>query len=336
MKAQMQRREFITLLGCAAAAWPIAARAQQPAMPVIGALVGASYPNLSDAGGAPTAAFRQGLGEHGYVEGRNVEILYRFAEYQNDRLPELAADLVRHRVSAILTGGAPATLAAKKATATIPIVFFTGIDPVQAGFVASLNRPGGNATGAAYLSVELNAKRLELVHEIAPAAKSIGYLYDPKYSAAYSEAEIKVIETAARTLGLRLVTAEASTPSEIERAFAMLVGESIGAFLHSSYLIPQRHQIIALAAHHALPAIYADRAMVEAGGLNIISYGGSVSDATHVAGTYVGRILKGEKFADLSVQQSTRTEMAINLKTAKALGLTIPLTLLAIADEVIE
>jgi putative ABC transport system substrate-binding protein len=233
-----------------------------------------------------------------------------------------------------LTGGAPATLAAKKATATIPIVFFTGIDPVQAGFVASLNRPGGNATGAAYLSVELDAKRLELVHEIAPAAKFIGYLYDPKYSAAYSEAEIKVLETAARTLGLGLVTAEASTPSEIERAFAMLVGEGIGAFLYSSYLIPQRHQIIALAAHHALPAIYADRAMVEAGGL--ISYGGSVSDATHVAGTYVGRILKGEKPADLSVQQSTRTEMAINLKTAKALRIEVPPKVLVLADEVIE
>ena len=330
---KMRRREFIAGLG-SAVALPLAARAQQRPLPVIGALLGTSYPNFSDAGGAPTAAFRQGLGEQGYVEGRKVEILYRFAEYQNDRLPELAADLVRHRVSAILTGGAPATLAAKKATATIPIVFFTGIDPVQAGFVASLNRPGGNATGAAYLSVELDAKRLELVHEIAPAAKFIGYLYDPKYSAAYSEAEIKVLETAARTLGLGLVTAEASTPSEIERAFAMLVGEGIGAFLYSTYLIPQRHQIIALAAHHALPAIYADRAMVEAGGL--ISYGGSVSDATHVAGTYVGRILKGEKPADLSVQQSTRTEMAINLKTAKALRIEVPPKVLVLADQVIE
>jgi putative ABC transport system substrate-binding protein len=330
---KMRRREFITLLG-GAAAWPLAARAQQRTLPVIGYLSS----NESDESGdnRAAAALRRGLGEQGYVEGRNVEILYRYAENQYDLLPELAADLVRRRVAVIFCPTTPASLAAKKATATIPIVFSIGSDPVQAGLVASLNRPGGNVTGMAYLVVELAAKRLELLHEIAPAAKSIGYLYNPNYSAAVEERSIQALETAAGTLGLRLVTAKATTASEIEGAFAMLVREGIGGVLigGTAPLLFQSNQVVALAAHHVLPAMYAYREIVEAGGL--ISYGGSAVDANRLAGTYVGRILKGENPADLPVQQVTRIEMVLNLKTAKALGITVPPTMLAIADEVIE
>jgi putative tryptophan/tyrosine transport system substrate-binding protein len=326
----MKRREFITLLG-GATAWPLAARAQQRALPVIGYLNSLSAENETS---SVVAAFRQGIGEQGYVEGRNVEVLYRFAD-KLERLPDLAADLVRRRVVAIFAAFAPAALAAKRATGTIPIVFVTGADPIQAGLVASLNRPGGNVTGATFLTVELIAKRLELLHEIAPAAKSIGYLYTPIVSA-IDEPSIIALETAARTLGLRLVTTIMSTPSQTERAFAMLVGEGIGALLIGTdvFNTQWRNQIIALAAHYALPAVYPNRLFVEADGL--ISYRGNGSDAEHVAGTYVGRILKGEKPADLPVQQSTRIEMALNLKTAKALGLNVPQTLLVATDEVIE
>jgi putative ABC transport system substrate-binding protein len=297
-------------------------------MPVIG-FVSGGY-SVSD---SEVSAFRRGLSESGFVEGRNVAIEYRWVENQYDRLPALAADLVRRRVAVIFASGGPASLAAKKATATIPIVFYEGADPVQVGLVASLNRPGGNVTGVTDLNVELTAKRLELLHEIAPAAHRIGYLHFPGDPAVDDAAITGVVETAARTLGVRLVTASASSASEIERAFAVLVGEGIGAVLIGVAVINPR-QIIALAAHYALPAMYPNRYFVEAGGL--ISYKGNPLDAARIAGTYVGRILKGEIPADLPVQQVTRIEMVLNLKTAKALGLNVPQTLLVAADEVIE
>jgi putative ABC transport system substrate-binding protein len=284
----MKRREFIAGLG-GVAAWPLGARAQQRPLPVIGYLTE----------NASVAAFRQGIGEQGYVEGRNVEVLYRFAEYEFERLPGLAADLVRRRVAVIFCNSTPASQAAKKATAAIPIVFSVGTDPVQAGLVASLNRPGSNVTGVTYLLTELVAKRLELLHELAPAAKSIGYLYNSNYFPTVEEPSIKAVETAAGTLGLRLVTAKVTTASEIEGAFAMLVSEGNGALLIGASLFLWREQIIALATHYALPAMYAYRAIAEAGGL--ISYGGRGTDADRLAGTYVGRILKGEKPADLPV-----------------------------------
>jgi putative ABC transport system substrate-binding protein len=318
-------REFIAGLG-SAAAWPLLADAQQQALPVIGYLSS----NPEDVDVNVVAAFRRGLGEQGYLEGRNVEILYR-REIQNDRLPELAADLVRRRVAVIFCGTTPASLAAKQATATISIVIAVGADPIQAGLVASLNRPAGNVTGTTYLVVELAPKRLELLHEIVPAAKSIGYLYNTNY--VNDLEEIKALPAAAGTLGLRLVTAKVTTGSDIEGAFAMLVREGIGAVLIGT-LVQWTKQIIALTAYHALPAMSAFPFVVQDGGL--ISYGGDGLDAIRVAGTYVGRILKGEKPANLPVQQSTRVEMVINLKTAKALGLTIPETLLATADEVIQ
>jgi putative ABC transport system substrate-binding protein len=330
MSICLRRREFIAGLG-GVAAWPLATGAQER-LPVIGYL-SSNQENEESGDNGSIAALRRGIGEQGYVEGRNVEILYRYAENQYDRLPELATDLVRRRVAVIFCDTTPASLAAKKATATIPIVFAVGADPIQAGLVASLNRPAENATGTAYFVVELAAKRLELLHEIAPAAKSIGYLYNPNYSAAIEEPSIKALETAAGTLGLRLVTAKVTTASEIEGAFAMLVGEGSGAVLIGT-LIQWTNQIIALAAHHALPAMYPYPTIAENGGL--ISYGGRGRDAVRLAGTYVGRILRGEKPADLPVQQVTRIEMVLNLKTAKALGLNVPQTLLVAADEVIE
>jgi putative ABC transport system substrate-binding protein len=325
----IRRREFITLLS-GAAAWPLAARAQQGALPVIGYLSGV----VENENGSVVAAFRRGIGEQGYVEGRNVEILYRYAENQYDRLPDLAADLVRRRVVVIFANYGPASLAAKKATATIPIVFYAGVDPVQAGLVATLNRPGGNVTGVTDFDVELTAKRLQLLHDIAPAATSIGYLHFPVNPSVDDAAITGVVETAARTLGVRLVTASASSASGVERAFAMLVGEGIGAVLIGVSAAFTSRQIIALAAHYALPAMYPNRNFVEAGGL--ISYVGNPLDAARIAGTYVGQILKGENPADLPVQQPTKFELLINMKTAKAIGLTMPPTLLALADEVIE
>jgi putative ABC transport system substrate-binding protein len=265
----MRRREFIAGLGGAVVEWPRAVRAQQGAVPEIGYLD--LLDSLNQAAGI-LDAFRRGIGEQGYVEGRNVQILYRYGEYQNDRWPELAADLVRRRVAVIFSNFSPALLAAKKATATIPIVFALGSDPVQAGLVTNLHRPGGNVTGTAYLAVEVAAKRLELLHEIAPAAKSIGYLYRPNV-ATFEEPSIKALETAARTLGLRLVTANANTASEIERAFAMLVSEGIGALVISATFFYQSNQVVELAAHYALPAIYIYRQIVEGGGL--MSYGGT-------------------------------------------------------------
>jgi putative tryptophan/tyrosine transport system substrate-binding protein len=323
----MRRREFIAGLG-GAAVWPLAARAQQR-IPVVGFLSG----NTEKDSEFFVAAFRQGINEQGYVEGRNVEILYRYPDVQYTRSRELVADLVGRHVAVIFAFGLPPALAAKEATATIPIVFVTAADPIQAGLVASLNRPGGNVTGMTNLILELGAKRLELLHEIAPAATSIGYLHNPAVPLIEEQA-MGVLETAAGTLGVRLVVANASTADEIEQAFAMFAHEGIGALLVGEFFVPWRDQLIALVAQHRLPAMYPYRPMIDAGGL--ICYGGNISEAVRRAGTYVGPILKGDKPADLPVQQATQIETILNLKTAKALGLDIPASLLARADEVIE
>ena len=323
----MRRRLFIAGLG-SAATWPVVARAQQVTQV---RRVGILSPGTDE--DAAGNQFRLGLGELGYAEGRNVEFLYRHAEFQFDLLPALANDLVRSRVAVILAAGVAVALAAKSVTATVPIVFGSSVDPIEVGLVASFSRPGGNATGTFFLSTPLITKRIELLHEIVPAATAIGFLQNPARSTVAADA--KEAETAARILGIRLVTANASTPSQIEPAFASLSGQGIGGLLTSTdrLLTSQYLQLVALAARHRVPVIYTSREKVAADGL--MSYGVS-DDIWRLAGTYVGRILKGEKPADLPVQQSTRTELAINLKTAKALGLTIPETLLATADEVIQ
>ena len=324
----MKRRDFIALLG-GAAAWPLAARAQQRAVPVIG--------YLSVRPGPLVAAFRAGLAETGYVEGRNVALEFRWLEGQIGGAlgaPALAADLVRRQVAMIIAGGTAAARAAKSATTTIPIVFTVGVDPVDDGLVASLNRPGGNITGATYLLQDLIRKRIELLHEIVPAAATIGYLRDP--TGPYPGAETKDAETAARALGVQLAFVIASTPSQIETAFTTLVERRIGALTMGvvNAAIIQSGQILRLAAGHGMPVIYVGRGAVDAGGL--MSYGANLAEPFHVAGTYAGRILRGEKPGDLPVQQATKIELVINMKTAKALGLTVPLTLLGRADEVIE
>jgi len=326
----MRRREFIAGL-CGAATWPLTAEAQQPAMVVIGCLSGGT-----ESGQARfTTAFREGLAEQGYVDGRNLEILYRWAEMRNDRLPALAADLVGRRVAAIVTTGGPAAhLAAKSATATIPIVFATGSNPVELGLVASLNRPGGNITGVTFLSVALVAKRLELLHEIVPTAKSIAHLLNP--TSPDLGAQMRGAEAAALALGVHLVTLNASTPSEIQAAFGTLAGQPISAFMEGAdpLFTEQRDRLVALTARHALPAVHHAREIVDAGGL--MSYGARFSDAWRLAGTYVGRVLKGERPSELAVQQSTRIETVLNLETAKTLGLEVPTSILLRADEVIE
>jgi putative tryptophan/tyrosine transport system substrate-binding protein len=307
------------------------ARAQQAAVPVIGWLGSGTASPI----GPITSAFSQGLGEQGYVEGRNVEILYRSAE-RTDGLPALAADLVRRGVALIVTTdpGTAAALAAKSATATIPIVFGIGSDPVGSGLVASLNRPGGNLTGVYFLNQALAAKHLELLHKIAPAATTAGFLVNPTNPAV--EAQNREAEIAARILGVHLMILNATTPNETEAAFATIVGQRIGALAvdADSLFFSQRDQLPAFAARHAVPTVYAARQYVDAGGL--MSYGARLSDTLRLVGTYAGRILKGAKPADLPVMQSTKFEFVINLKTAKALGLTVPQSLLAIADEVIE
>jgi putative tryptophan/tyrosine transport system substrate-binding protein len=328
----MKRRQFITLLGGMAAAWPLAARAQQPAMPVIGFLSSTS----SDRDAGRLRAFRQGLSETGFVEGQNVAIEYRWAEDQNDRLPALAADLVSRRVAVIATAGdVLGMVAAKAATTTIPIVFVTGRDPVELGLVASLSRPGGNLTGVTTLSTELEPKRLELLHEAVPTATTIGALVNP--TSRNVEVLSRNLQAAAGTLGLKLQILNARTESELDNVFATLIQLQAGGLVigTDALFISQSERLAALSVRHAVPAIFQFRAFAAAGGL--MSYGeGSIADFYRQSGVYTGRILKGEKPADLPVQQSTKVELIINLKTAKALGLTFPLSLLGRADEAIE
>jgi putative tryptophan/tyrosine transport system substrate-binding protein len=326
----MRRRQFITGLG-SAVAWPVVARAQQLAMPVIGVLSSQSadddYKNL-------TVPFLQGLKETGYVEGQNVAVEYRWAENQYDRLPALAADLVRRRVAVIVSNGTPAAVPAKAATTTIPIVFVTGADPIVLGLVASLNRPGANLTGIVTLSSELAPKQLQLLRELIPNAAAFGVLADPAFPP--TQPIITDLHVAARTLGLQLVVVSARTDSDLETAFATFSQQRVGAVLVTASTLYNRRteQFTALAARYALPAIFPFREFALAGGL--MSYGSSIGYLYHQVGIYTGRILKGDKPADLPVQQVTKLELVINLKTAKALGLTIPETLLATADEVIQ
>jgi putative tryptophan/tyrosine transport system substrate-binding protein len=329
----MNRRELIAGLGSAAAC-PLGARAQQgDRVRRIGMLMPGDEnnpvwkPQLS-------ASFLQGLKETGYVEGQNVAVEYRWAENQIDRLPALAADLVRRRVAVIVASGTPAALAAKAATTTIPIVFNTGGDPVALGLVASLTRPGANVTGIADLGSELSPKRLQLLRQLMPKAARFGVLADPAFVP--TQSIIADLQAAARTLGLQLVVLNAKTDSDLKPAFATFSQQHVGAVLvsDSSFYVRRIERLAALAARHALPAIFPNREFVLAGGL--MSYGGSLGYFYHLVGIYIGRILKGDKPADLPVQQTTKIEMVINLKTAKALGITIPETLLATADEVIQ
>ena len=327
----MKRREFITLLG-GAAAWPLAARAQQPAMPVIGFLSSLSGDYMS----YRMPAFSQGLNDTGYIEGQNVAIEYRSAEGQYGRLPGLAADLVDHKVAVIFAaGGSDPAKAAIAATATIPIVFLSAADPVKAGIVTSLNRPGGNVTGVSLLGSALEAKRLGLLHEIVPGAASIGVLVNPKYPDA--DLELRELQEAASAINRPIIVVRASTEPEIDAAFATVAQQGVGALLVAQdpyFGSSRRDQIVALAARYKLPAIYNNRDFTKYGGL--VSYGTDFADQFRQAGIYVGKILKGAKPADLPVLQPTKFELVINLKTAKALGLTIPSGVLSIADDVIE
>jgi putative ABC transport system substrate-binding protein len=326
------RRDFITFLGAAAAAWPLAARAQQPELPVIGYLEGGS-PAASYTGRI-LAAFQQGLNESGYTPGRNVAIEYRWAEGRYDRLPGLAADLVRRHVTVIIASGGPAALSAKAATTTIPIVFLIGVDPVESGLVRSLSRPGGNLTGVTSFGGELGPKRLELLHELVPAASAFGLLINPTRSSA--EKELKEVQAAAGKLGLQLQVLHAAVERELDAAFASLTALRLGGLVIGGdpFFNSQTEQLATLTVRKAVPAIYQSREFAAAGGLASFGSGGG---NPRLVGVYTGRILKGEKPADLPIQQATtKLELIINLKTAKALGLTAPLSLLASADEVIE
>jgi putative ABC transport system substrate-binding protein len=328
----MNRRRLITLLGGATAAWPFAARAQQQAMPVV-ALVQSASPDGTSRG---LAAFRNGLGESGYVEGQNAAIEYHWLEGHFDRLPSLMADLVRRRVSVIATpGSVVSALAAKAATATVPIVFAVNDDPVKLGLAASLARPGGNATGINSLSVEVSAKRLGLLHELVPMAARIAVLVNPGVVTT-AESTLRDTREAARALGMEIVALEAGNPREIEAAFATLARERAEALFvaPNAFFLNRRVQIATLATRHAVPAIYSSRDIVEVGGL--MSYGADNSEAFRQAGAYTGRILKGAKPADLPVIQSSKFELVINLATARAMELAVPGDLLSIADEVIE
>jgi putative ABC transport system substrate-binding protein len=325
----VRRRELIALLGGAVGAWPLAAWAQQPAMPVIGLLVPASTAQVENIN-----AVRQGLNEAGFVEGQNVTIQSAFAEGQFDRLPGLAADLVRRQVNAITALGVAATVAAKQATATIPVIFYMGEDPVGLGLIPSFNRPGGNLTGVATLSSAVMAKRLELLHEIVPRADVFAALINPNNPSA--AASSKEAQDAAHTLGKNIHIVHASTAGELELAFATIAQLRVGGLLIApdGLFIAYAAQVAALSLRHAIPTSHERRAFPDAGGL--MSYGANQADGIRLAGVYTGRILKGEKPADLPVVQPTRFELVVNLKTAHALGLEIPPTLLARADEVIE
>jgi len=327
----VNKREFITLLG-GAAAWPVAARAQQPAMPVVGLLDQRSPDELADR----LRGFRQGLKDSDFVEGQNVAIDYRWAQNKEDRLPELAADLVRRRVAVIAaTGGIGPTLAAKAATTTIPVVFIVSDDPVRLGLVASLARPGGNLTGINFFNVELTAKRLELLRELVPATTRVAVLINPA-NTEYTETTVREVGAAARTIGLQIQVLNASTSREIDAAFATIVRERPDALFvgNDAFFNARRVQLALLAGRHGVPAILSDREYAEAGGL--MTYGSNIVDVYRQVGVYAGRILKGAKPADLPVVQSTKFELVINAQTARMLGLTVPPTLLATADEVIE
>jgi putative tryptophan/tyrosine transport system substrate-binding protein len=326
----MRRREFIAGLG-STAAWPVVARAQQAAVPVIGWLDAGSLERRRDV----IAAFHRGLSEVGHVEGRSVAVEYRWADGHVDRLPALAADLVRRQVAVIAMVTTASAVAAKAATKSIPIVFGMGNDPVEGGFVASLNRPGGNLTGIFTLNTATAAKRLELLHQLLPPARSIAYISNPT-NAAFAGAETRDLQVGARALGVRLLILKTSDQSEFEGAFATLVRERVGGLVAGSEALFSDYfdHLVALAARHGVPTMCRDRRQTAAGGL--MSYGTDFLDAYRQVGVYTGRILKGEKIADLPVQQVTKMQLTINLKTAKALGLTVPETLLATADEVIQ
>jgi putative ABC transport system substrate-binding protein len=327
----MKRREFITLLGGAVVAWPLVARAQQPALPVVGFL----YSAVPDAVAPYVAAFRQGLKETGYIEGQNVTIEYLWAEGQYERLPEMAADLVRRQVTVIVAAGGIVTArAAKAATATIPIVFSVGDDPVKLGLVNNLNLPGGNLTGVSLLTTGLEAKRLEVLHEAVPGASVIGLLVNSNFSDV--ETQLKDVPAAARVLGLQMTVLNANSERDIDAAFTTLVQQRVGALLVASspLFAGRREQLVSLATRHAIPAIFEWPEFVTLGGL--MSYGTNLADGYHQVGIYAGKILKGGKPAGLPVQQLVKVELVINLKTARTLGLTFPLSLLGRADRVIE
>jgi putative ABC transport system substrate-binding protein len=327
----MRRREFIGLLGSIAAAWPRFAYAQQPKMPMLGFL------NVASALGyaAPLAAFLKGLSEAGYVEGRNVDIEYRWAEGHSDRLPVLANELIQKQVTVIAATSTPAAIAAKTATTTIPIVFETASDPVQLGLVASLSRPGGNVTGVTQTNVEVAPKRLELMHELLPTTSDLGLMINPA-DPALANMQLKDFQAAANTLGVKLHVLNASTNDELEKAFAELRQLRVGGLIISTdpFFTGHAELLAELTSRYAVPSVSKGREFAAAGGL--LSYGSDTLDSYRLAGVYAGRVLNGEKPADLPVQQATKVELYINLKTAKALGLTIPLTLLGRADEVIE
>jgi putative ABC transport system substrate-binding protein len=326
----MRRRAFIALVGGAAVAWPLAARAQQPPVPVVGFLNGAS----PDGYAPMVAAFRQGLKEAGYVEGQNVAIEYRWAAGQYDRLAALAADLVHRDVSVIAATSTPANLVAKAATATIPIVFTTGDDPVKLGLVSNLRRPGGNITGVSSLDQVVAGKRLEVLHELVPTATLVAVLVNP--SNPITESEMGELQRAAVTLGLQLSVLRATTEADIDDAFTTIIQQRAGMLVigGDAFFNTRQERLAALALRHSVPAVYQHRAFVAAGGL--MSYGGSITDGYRLVGGYIGRILNGEKPADLPVLQSTKVELYINLKTAKTLGITVPLPLSGRADELIE
>jgi putative ABC transport system substrate-binding protein len=327
----MRRRDFITILGGTAATWPLASRAQQSALPMIGFL----GPGSAQSDTFRTTAFRQGLSEAGFVEGQNLTIEYRWGEGHYDRLPTLATDLVHRQVAVIVASSTPATVAAKAATTTIPIVFETASDPVKLGLIASLNRPGGNITGIVQLSEEVLPKRLELLHELLPAARIFAFLVNPA-DPVLAEPQARQARSVANTLGLELHVLNASSEHDFDAVLTKLIELRAGGLVIGGDALFTTHskQLAALVASHAVPAVYQHRDFAAAGGL--MSYGSSITDTHRLVGIYTGRILKGEKPADLPVQQSTKVELFLNLKAAKALGISIPIPLLGRADEVIE